>query len=94
MAGNADALTDGLGFVSGSFCPHYTSEPKRRPNYLEMVASGRLPDGYACEDGAAVHFIDTQLHTAVSVDGDAGAFRVVRAGNRALEEALESTTPS
>ncbi len=94
LIGKADALADGLGFLTGSFCPHYSSEPERRPNYLSMVGTGRLPAGYACEDGTAVHFVGTELHTAVSVDGDAAAYRVTRDGERALEEALPLTTPS
>ena len=94
LLGRADALTDGVGFLPGSFCPHYSSEPERRPNYLRMVSSGELPSGYACEDGTAVHFIGTELHAAVSVDGDAAAFRVARVGEGVAEESLAVITPS
>jgi peptidase E len=94
LIGKADLLSDGLGFVPGSFCPHYSSEPERRPNYLNLVATGALPGGYACEDGSAVHFIDSELHTAVSVDGDATAYRVTREGDLAVESALPMVTPS
>lgn len=93
LMGNAEALADGLGFLDGSYCPHYSSEPERRPNYLEMVAKGQLPGGYACEDGAATHFVGTDFHTAVSVDGDAAAYRVASIGDRAVEEVLPLTTP-
>ncbi|MDX2343600.1 MAG: peptidase E [Acidimicrobiia bacterium] len=94
LLGKADALSDGLGFLSGSFCPHYSSEPERRPNYMNMVGSGRLPAGYACEDGTAVHFVGTDLHAAVSVDGDAQAYRVARVGDGVSEDPLELVTPS
>lgn len=94
LLGRADALLDGVGFLPGSFCPHYSSEPERRPNYLRMVASGTLPAGFASEDGTAVHFIGTELHTAVSVDGDATAYRVARIGDGASEEPLAAVTPS
>jgi dipeptidase E len=94
MIGKADALNDGLGFLAGSYCPHYSSEPERRPSYMSMVASGVLVDGYACEDGAAVHFVGTELHAAVSVDGDATAFLVSRRGDEAVEAALSLITPS
>lgn len=94
LIGKADALNDGLGLLPGSYCPHYSSEPERRPNYMAMVGEGVLPDGYACEDGSAVHFVGTELHAAISVDGDATAFRVTRRGDTAHEEALELTTPS
>lgn len=93
LVGNADPLSDGLGFVPGSFCPHYSSEPSRRPNYLGLVAGGSLPGGFACEDGAAVHFSGTDLAAAVSVDGDAAAYRVTRLGDGASEEELPVVTP-
>lgn len=93
LIGNADPLPDGLGFIPGSFCPHYSSEPSRRPGYLGLVASGALPGGYACEDGTAVHFAGTDLATAVSVDGDARAFRVTRLGDGVSEQALPAVTP-
>ena len=43
LIGNADVLSDGLGFLGGSVCPHYTAEPERRPNYLKLAAGGQLP---------------------------------------------------
>lgn len=94
LLGKADALTDGVGFLQGSYCPHYSSEPERRPSYMNLVATGTLPSGYACEDGTAVHFVGTDFHAAVSVDGDAAAYRVARIGEGASEEALELVTPS
>lgn len=94
LIGNADPLHDGLGFIPGSFCPHYSSEPSRRPEYLGLVAAGALPAGYACEDGTAVHFVGTELKTAVSVDGDAAAYRVYRLGDGVSEEQLPLVTPS
>ncbi len=94
LLGRADVLSDGLGFIPGSFCPHYSSEPERRPNYMRMVASGALDAGFACEDGTAVHFTGTELRTAVSVDGDAQAYRVARVGSGVAEEPLPLVTPS
>jgi dipeptidase E len=93
LIGNADPLPDGLGFIPGSFCPHYSSEPSRRPGYLALIASGTLPAGYACEDGSAVHFAGTGLKTAVSVDGDAAAYRVYRLGDGVSEELLPMVAP-
>lgn len=93
LIGNADPLLDGLGFIPGSYCPHYSSEPQRRPSYLSLVASGDLPPGFACEDGAAVHFAGTDFKAAVSVDGDAQAYRVARLGDGVSEEPLPMVTP-
>jgi len=81
-------LHDGLGFLDGSACPHYDTEPQRRPRYLELVASG-FPGGYAIEDHAAVHFEGTELEVAVAATPDAHAFRVRAEEGRSLEEPLD-----
>jgi peptidase E len=74
--GRADPLRDGLGFVAGSFTPHFDAEPARRPAVLELVGSGGLPAGYACDEFAAVHLVDGELREAVGSRPGARAFRV------------------
>jgi len=81
-------LTDGLGLLAGSACPHYDGEEQRRPTYLQLVASGRLPDGYAAHDDCALVFDDGALVEAVASRDDARAFRVTREGDRAVETPL------
>src|SRR5262249_40379394 len=61
-----DALRDGLGWLPGSFCPHYDSEAERRPVYRRLVADGTLPGGFAGDDGVAFHFADGELVEDVS----------------------------
>ena len=68
-------MRDLLGFLPGSACPHYDSEEGRRVLYRELVASGFLP-GYAVDDGAALHFVDTELHEVVAWQDGARAYRV------------------
>jgi peptidase E len=83
-------FTDGLGMLAGSFCPHYNSEPERRPLYQRLVADGTLADGIACDDGAAAHFVDDTLAELVSDRPTATAYRVARgAGGGAAETPLE-----
>lgn len=74
-----------LGFLPGSNCPHYDSEPERRPTYHRFVASGAMADGYAADDGVALHFTDTTLAKVISSRPDARAYRVVRSGDGAVE---------
>lgn len=69
-------FTDGLGMLAGSFCPHYNSEPERRPLYQQLVAQGALPGGLACDDGAGAHFVDDGLAEVVADRPDAGAYHV------------------
>lgn len=78
--GRADPLRDGLGFLPGSFCPHYRSEPARRSVYITAVAAGELPPGYACDDGAAVHFCGSGPGSAVATAPGAAVSRVTVAG--------------
>jgi peptidase E len=69
-------FTDGLGMLPGSFCPHFNSEPERRPLYQRLVADGALPGGIACDDGVGAHFIDEQLVEVVADRPDSAAYRV------------------
>jgi len=66
-------FTDGLGLLAGSYCPHYDSEPGRRPLFTSLIAAGVLPAGIACDDGAGAHFADDELDAVVTgVPGAAG----------------------
>ena len=79
-----------LGFLKGSFCPHYDGEAERRPSFQRLIQEGALRAGLATDDGAAVHFIDEQLAHVVSSRPDAKAYRVRRGNDQAQEEALEA----
>jgi peptidase E len=76
---------DCLGLLPGSNCPHYDSEPLRRPTFRRLVASGRLLNGVAADDGAALHYVDGKLLRAVASRPHARAWRVRRSGRRAIE---------
>ncbi len=79
-------FTDGLRFFAPSYCPHYDSEPRRRPLYQSLVADGTLPGGIACEDGAAAHFLDDQLHAIVTDSPHARGYRVDRSEDGSVLE--------
>jgi peptidase E len=64
---------DCLGLLAGSNCPHYDSEAQRRPTFRTLV-DGRISDGVAADDGAALH-TDGKLHRAISSAGRARAWR-------------------
>ena len=68
-------LDDGVGLLEGSFCPHYDSEPGRRPLYHELVANG-FPPGIACDDLAAVRFSGREVVEVVASHPGARAYRV------------------
>ena len=78
-------VTNGLGLLPYSNCPHYDSEEQRRPLYQSLVASGELPRGWATDDGVGLHFEGTELVDVVSDRPDAYAWQVEAAvsGNQA-----------
>lgn len=69
-----------LGFLDGSFCPHYDSEEDRRPVYHALIADGTLAPGLAADDGVALHFRGTALAEAVAFRPGGAAWRVGPAG--------------
>jgi peptidase E len=79
-------MTGGLGFLRGSFCPHYDSESLRRPRLSELVGSGALPDGYAADDGVGLLFEGRELAVAVASLPGSSAFRVERRKGNQVEE--------
>jgi dipeptidase E len=66
---------DCLGFLSGSFCPHWDDEEQRRPRYHELLKNG-LTAGYAADAGVGLHFVNGELQGAVGCDEGTGAYRL------------------
>lgn len=81
-------LDDGLGLVTGSACPHYDGEENRRPTFLELVATKRIPGGYAADNGCALLFRDGVLAEVVSSRPGARAFHVHNANGVVTEDSL------
>jgi len=69
-------LLDGLGFVPGSFCPHYDVEAQRRPLFQRSVAESTLPPGLAADNCVAVRYEGTRIAEVVSSAKQARAWRV------------------
>lgn len=83
------ALRDGMRFLKGSFCPHYDSESLRRPRFHDLVGSGKLPDGYAADDGVGLLFGGTQLAEVVAARPEARGFRVEKSRSGVEETSLK-----
>jgi|tagenome__1003787_1003787.scaffolds.fasta_scaffold20830949_2 dipeptidase E len=81
---------EGLGFLPWSNCVHFDAEPERWAAYRRMLADG-MPEGYAVDDGAALHFQGEQLVRAVTSRPDARAYRVRSCGGRVSKRALGCT---
>jgi peptidase E len=92
--GLSDAWADrlvpvpGLGLLDGSCCPHYSNEPARRPDFRRLVGHGEIAAGLAIDDGAAVHFRDTNAVALVTSRREANAYRVAASQGVVSETAL------
>jgi peptidase E len=82
-----EGMEDGLGFLSGSACPHYDGEELRRPRYRELVDGG-FPAGIAADDGVGLHYLGAELQEVVTCRPGATAYRVNEAGEERLDAVL------
>src|SRR4051812_6157137 len=74
----------GLGLLPHSNCVHYDGEAPRGEAFRTLIADGRLREGYAAEDGVALHFEGRELLRAVASRDGARAFRVSPSGEHPL----------
>ncbi len=80
-----------LGWLKGSVCAHYHFLPQpRRPRLHEMLISGEMKDGVACDDGAGILFEGDKLVKIVTVSETATAYLVRRNGDQVIEEPLKA----
>ncbi len=72
---------EGLGLLPWSNCVHYDAEPERDGAYRSMLLDG-MPQGYAAEDGTALHFTGARLSRVVSSRPAARAYRMRAVGGK------------
>jgi len=78
-----------LGFLSGSFCPHYDDEELRRPRYHALIQDG-LAGGLAADAGVGLHFVDGELREVVACDEGSKAYRLELRGDEVVEEPIQA----
>ncbi|MBT9410081.1 Type 1 glutamine amidotransferase-like domain-containing protein, partial [Salmonella enterica] len=81
-------LPEGLGFLHGSFCPHYDAEDQRRPLFHASLLSGELSTGYAVGNLQSLHFENGEFVTAVSPVENALALKVEAVDGEIVETEL------
>lgn len=81
-------LPEGLGFLHGSFCPHYDAEDQRRPLFHASLLSGELSTGYAVGNLQSLHFENSEFVTAISPVDDPLALRVEAVDGTIVETEL------
>ena len=65
-----------LGFLKGSHSPHYDAEEERRPTYHQLIKSGVLKPGYACDNDAGIYFVDNEVRKVVKTREEASVYFV------------------
>ena len=77
----------GMGFLPYSNAVHYDDKPERRAAYLTAIADGMV-SGYGTGDGAALHFVGTDLAEVVASRAKARAYHVSPEGAEVTETEL------
>ena len=79
-----------LGFLTGSHSPHYDGEEQRRPTYVNMILSGEMKPGYACDNDAGIYFVDNEIERVVRTREDAKVYYVSAVAGSIVERELAS----
>lgn len=79
----------GLGLLEGSLTVHADGEPERLPVWLAALREGRLPGGWALDDGVGLLFEGLRMTRAVSSRPGAGAQRVDQVAGELVRNRLD-----
>lgn len=78
-----------LGFLKGSHSPHYDGEAQRRPAYHQLIETGVLKPGYACDNYAGIYFEDNEVKRVVAARPGAKVYYVGLENGKAVERVME-----
>jgi peptidase E len=93
MSGGSAAVAAGLGLVAGGLSVHLDSEPERLPVFRDAIATGRLPAGFAADDGAALVLHGTELHACVASRASARVLSIAPDGEGGTTQRELPVTP-
>lgn len=79
-----------LGWIKGSHCPHYDTEPTRRPVYHDLIKRGELFPGYACDDKACLYFENEKVVAAVASSAKSKNYFVDLVDGKITERELDT----
>jgi dipeptidase E len=82
------SIVRGLGFIQTSHCPHYHSEPMRKPLYFDNILKGNLNAGYAIDDLAGIVFENEKYIRSVAIDNKSNTYYVSVADGKIDEKLL------
>ena len=65
-----------MGLLEGCCCPHYDGEKDRKPSVEKFIRESIIDTCYALDDGAALHYKNGKINSAISFMKDANAYLV------------------
>lgn len=77
-----------LGMLPGTCCPHFDSEPQRRPTVHGLVADGSVKDVLALDDGVGAHFMGRTHVATVSSRATGTGYRIAKRAGEVIESPL------
>ena len=83
------SIISGLSFLPYSHCPHYHSEPTRKPLYTAAVLAGKMPAGYACDDKAGLLFVNEKYSKSIALDKNSHTYFISVKDGKINEELLQ-----
>ena len=78
------------GILKGSFCPHYDDRVELKKSFHKLILEEIISEGYGVEDGAAIHFIDSEPIRVVTSRPGVTAYKVKKIRNKILEAPMKS----
>jgi dipeptidase E len=83
------SIVNGLGFLPYSHCPHYHSEPTRKPLYIAALLAGKVQPGYACDDKAGIIFQNERYAKSLALDKDSHTYFLAVKDGKISEETFQ-----
>jgi hypothetical protein len=75
-----------LGFIKGTNCPHFNTESDRKPTIDKFLKSKKIKSCLASDDGAALHYKNGKLFTAISFYKNANSYELRLNSDNAIEQ--------
>ena len=82
-------VIDCMGFVNGSYCPHYDEEPLRRPAVSKFLQDNIFESCYASEGNAALHIKNESDYLSINFGKDKNSYLVSLAEGKVKEVPFE-----
>ena len=82
-------VIDCMGFVKGSYCPHYDEEPLRRPAVKKFLQDNIFEGCYASEGNAALHIKNENDYLSINFGKDKNSYLVSFAEGKVKEVPFE-----